>query len=409
MTYEETIKSRVHNPAEAIKMQNYIENSTQKSKRKYYIAGALAAIVLAAGGYYFLAGKKTNKNDVGASATASDEKNDKKNQDFPDVSVIVPGQTAVRSEVTITGVLAARQELPVSAEGEGGRISAIYADIGDRVGAGAILAKVSTDVLRPQIDQLAASLEEARANAELAKADLERAQSVADTGAISREELDRRRATAATASARAKVVAAQLREAKARLARSDIRAPAAGVILMRSAELGQIASPGGQPLFHIARNGEVELRGQIAEQDMPKVRVGQEVNVKLTGVTETFPGKIWQLGAVIDSRTRQGSVRIDLPRNPALRSGAFAQATIEAGGSIGIVLPQSAIQSDAKGNYVYIVGSDGKVVRKDIQIGASTHSGVFVNSGLSSEDKVVATSAAFLRVGEQVKAVVRKS
>jgi HlyD family secretion protein len=102
-------------------------------------------------------------------------------------------------------------------------------------------------------------------------------------------------------------------------------------------------------------------------------------------------------------------VRIDLPRNPALRSGAFAQATIEAGGTIGIVLPQSAIQSDAKGNYVYVVGNDGKVARRDIQIGASTPSGVMINSGISGTDKVVATSAAFLRVGEQVKAVVRKS
>jgi HlyD family secretion protein len=205
------------------------------------------------------------------------------------------------------------------------------------------------------------------------------------------------------------VVAAQLKEAEARQSRTDVRAPAAGVVLMRRAELGQMAMAGGEPLFHIARGGDVELRGQIAEQDLPRVRVGQEVDVRLTGVTETFRGKIWQLGAVIDSRTRQGSVRIELPRSPMLRSGAFAQATISAGGGVSPILPQSAILSDAKSSYVFVVGNDGKIVRRDIRIGDATAQGVMVVGGLSGTEKIVATSAAFLREGEKVNPVIKKS
>ncbi len=376
------------------------------------LIGAVALVGL--GGGIFALTHKSGKSGDAAAATAKSadttgKPDDAKKEEVPDVTVIVPGQTAVRAQVTITGTLAAREELPVMAEDQGGRIDRIYADIGDRVAAGAVLATLTTDMLKPQIAQLVASLEEARATADLARADLERAQSVADTGAISREELDRRKATAATAAARAKVVAAQLAEAKVRLARTEIRAPAAGVVLMRKAEIGQMASPAGEPLFRLARNGAVELRGQIAEQDLPQVRVGQEVQVRLTGMNEAFTGRIWQLGAVIDSRTRQGSVRIELPRSPKLRAGAFAQAVIEAGGGIAIVLPQSAIQSDAGGSYVFAVGAGNKIVRRDIKTGAATPNGVTIAEGLNGTEKIVATSAAFLRVGEQIAPILRKA
>jgi HlyD family secretion protein len=414
MTYEDRILQRTHTPIGDTTMTRYELSGDAKPSLKPWLYSGIAAVVLIGGAIAFFTMKSdadTKPADAksGEKAAAAADAPKPGQEQVPQVSVIVPGRTAVQNIVTITGTLAARQEMPVGPEGEGGRITALYADVGDRVGAGQILARLNADIIKPQVAQLAASLEEARANAELAKADLDRAKSVADTGAISREELDRRRATAATAAARAKVVAAQLKEAEARQSRTDVRAPAAGVVLMRRAELGQMAMAGGEPLFHIARGGDVELRGQIAEQDLPRIRVGQEVDVRLTGVTETFRGKIWQLGAVIDSRTRQGSVRIELPRSPMLRSGAFAQATISAGGGVSPILPQSAILSDAKSSYVFVVGNDGKIVRRDIRIGDATAQGVMVVGGLSGTEKIVATSAAFLREGEKVNPVIKKS
>jgi RND family efflux transporter MFP subunit len=414
MTYEDRILHRPHKPIGETTMTRDDHSGDSKARRKTWLYSGIAAVVLIGGALAFFAmksGADTKENDAtaGDNAVASADGKNAGAEQVPQVSVIVPGRTAVQNIVTITGTLAARQEMPVGAEGEGGRIIALYADVGDRVGAGQILARLNADIIKPQVAQLAASLEEARASSELAKADFDRAKSVADTGAISREELDRRRATAATAAARVKVVAAQLNEAEARLSRTDVRAPAAGVVLLRRAELGQMASAGGEPLFHIARGGDVELRGQIAEQDLPRVRVGQEVDVRLTGVRETFKGKIWQLGAVIDSRTRQGSVRIDLPPSPMLRSGAFAQATISAGGGVSPILPQSAILADANSSYVFVVGNDGKIVRRNIRIGYATAEGVMVAGGLSGNEKIVATSAAFLREGEKVNPIIKKS
>jgi HlyD family secretion protein len=396
MSYQERIEVSGGQPVTQFRLLDTPEAPTRK---RWWLLGA--ALVIALGGTAWYVGKAK-------SGAAAETQKDGDKKQIARIGVIVPGRSAVSTEVSITGTLAARYEMPVGPEGEGGRIAQIYAEAGDRVGRGQILARLNTDLLRPQMAQLAASLEEARANAELAQADYARAKSVADTGAISREELDRRRATAATAKARANVVAAQLKESEARLARSDIRAPAAGIVLERKAEIGQTASAGGEPLFRLAEGGQVELRGQIAEQDLPKVHVGQTVSVRLSGVEQVFDGAIWQLGATIDPRTRQGSARIQLPSSPMLRPGAFAQATIAAGGAVRTVLPQSALQSDTKGNYVFVIGKDKKVERRNVKIGGTSARGVIIAEGLTGQEQIVATSAAFLRAGETVEPVIKR-
>src|SRR5690606_41417667 len=107
--------------------------------------------------------------------------------------------------------------------------------------------------------------------------------------------------------ARAKVVEAQLREAEARLARAEVRAPADGVVLARAVEVGQTATQ-GVVLFRIARDGKVELRGEVAEQDMPHLKAGQKAAVRIVGVDREFEGQVWLLGPTIDPKTRLGMV-----------------------------------------------------------------------------------------------------
>ena len=87
--------------------------------------------------------------------------------------------------VTFTGAIAARDEMPITVEGEGGRVSAVLVETGDRVRAGQVLARLDTSVLQPQVGSLAAALDEARANAELAQADTVAPAAVAASGALS--------------------------------------------------------------------------------------------------------------------------------------------------------------------------------------------------------------------------------
>lgn len=322
---------------------------------------------------------------------------------IPTVTVTAVAMSSVPTTINITGTIAARYDVPIGVEGDGGRVAAIYVEAGDSVKRGQALARLDVSVLQPQVGSLAAALEQSRAEADLAQAEYRRAMAVGASGALSAEETERRRSTAVTAAARVKVAAAQLAEAQARLARAEVRAPAEGTILMRDVEIGQTASPGGAPLFRLSQGGEIELRGQVAEQDLPLLRVGQTATVHLTGITPAFVGRVRLLGPIIDPQTRLGSIRISLTPGPDLRPGAFARAEVTVSNAIRAVLPQTAVLTDEKGTYVLIVNDRSAIERRAVRVTGMVATGVTIAEGVSGTDRVIATAGAFLQEGEVVK------
>jgi HlyD family secretion protein len=321
----------------------------------------------------------------------------------PLVSVIVPGEQPVTSSVSFTGAIAARYDMPIANEGDTGRIVAVYVEAGDHVKRGQVLAKIDDSVMIQQVNRLSASLEQAQAQAALSAAEYRRAQGVAAAGALSAEDIEKRRATAVTDAANVKVVAAQLAEAQARLGRTRITTPVDGTVLTRHAEVGQIANPGGDALFRVESGGEVEMRGQIAEQDLAQVKVGQPATVYLTGLDRPFTGEVRLLGAVIDPQTRLGDIRIRLAPDAALRPGAFARAVVTVAQARRPVLPQTAVMADSNGSYVLIVNTANKVERRAVRVSGTTDTGVIIADGLVGNERVVATAGGFLRDGEAVK------
>ena len=328
---------------------------------------------------------------------------------IPLVSAAVPGVSAITSTVAFTGTINARYDMPIGTEGETGRVSAIYVEAGDHVKAGQLLAQVDESILRPQVDRLAATLEEAKANAGLAAAEYARAQGVEAAGALSKEDIEKRRAAAVTAAAEVKVAGAQLAEYQARLSHTQVRAPVDGVVLTRAAEVGQIVTPGGNAMFRLARGSEVEMRALTAEQDLPSLRVGQTANVYLTGVEKPFVGKVRLLGAIIDPQTRLGEVRIQLQPDPQLRPGAFARGEVVVGKGERPVLPQTAVLSDEKGTYVLLVTADNHVERRSVHVSDTNAKGLIIASGLTGSERVIMTAAGFLRVGERVEVASPKA
>jgi len=328
---------------------------------------------------------------------------------IPTVSVTEVGVSTLPTTVSIIGTIAARYDMPIGVEGEAGRVAAIYVEAGDHVKRGQVLARLNVSVLEPQVANLEAALEQARAEADLAEAEYRRAQAVGASGALSAEETQRRKSATLTAAAKVKVAAAQLAEAQARLARAVVRAPADGIILTRNVEVGQTATPGGEALFRLSEGGEVELRGQVAEQDLPLLKVGQTVNVRLTGITRVYEGHVRLLGAVIDPQTRLGQVRVSLVPDPNLRPGAFARADVTVSNADRAVLPQTAVLTDDKGSYVLIVNAQHKVERRAVRVSGIVQNGVTIADGVSSKDQVVATAGAFLQEGELVNPVLKDS
>jgi HlyD family secretion protein len=325
---------------------------------------------------------------------------------IPAVSVTEVSVSAVPSTVSIIGTIAARYDMPIGVEGDAGRVTAVYVEAGDHVKQGQVLAHLNNTVLEPQVTNLEAALDQAKAEAELAEAEYERAKAVGASGALSAEETQRRKSSAVTAGAHVKVATAMLAEAKARLARVDVRAPADGIILTRSVEVGQTAMAGGEALFRLSKDGETELRGQVAEQDLPLLKVGQLVDVKLTGTSKVYQGRIRLLGAVIDPATRLGTAKVALTPDPNLRPGAFARAEVTVSNAERTVLPQTAVLNDDKGSFVLVVNAQGKVERRAVRVTGIISGGVTIADGLKPTDHVVTTAGAFLQEGETVKPVL---
>ena len=171
---------------------------------------------------------------------------------------------------------------------------------------------------------------------------------------------------------------------------------------MRKAEIGQIANTGGDALFRIESGGEVEMRGQIAEQDLAVLKTGQPASVYITGLSRAFEGHVRLLGAIIDPNTRLGEIRIALKPDPALRPGAFARGSVLVDKAERPVLPQTAVMSDSQGAYVYIIDANNHVERRDVTIGGTIDAGVVIAAGLTGKERIVTTAGGFLRNGETV-------
>ncbi|HEX8063560.1 MAG TPA: efflux RND transporter periplasmic adaptor subunit [Allosphingosinicella sp.] len=374
------------------------EAAVARRRRRNIILAVLAVAVLAAVAWFMLGRGGDEKQGA---AAGGDGKNGA--AAAPAVSVIVPGRQQVPRTISATGTLAARRDMPVGVAGEGGMVSRVLVEAGQWVGAGQTLAVIERSVQSQEAQQLAASIEVARADARLAQQELQRAQSLVARGFVSKADVERRIATRDAANARVRVAQAQLGASRARIGRLDIRAPAAGLVLDRRVEPGQIVGAGSGALFRIAQGGQMELMARLPQTDLATLSVGVPVTVTPVGSQQSYLGSVWQISPIIDPQTRQGVARISIPYSAELRPGGFAAAAIKAGATVAPLLPESAVLTDDAGTYVLIVTPNNTVQRQAVRIGTVIDKGVVIAEGLNGNERVVQSAGAFLNPGEKVR------
>ena len=364
-------------------------------RRRNIIIAVVAVVAIALIAFMFLGGgSKDQAAGEGAAAEGRGQ--------IPTVSVVVPGRSQVARVVTASGALAARRDQPVGVAGEGGLVRAVLVDAGSWVSQGQVLATIDRSVQSQQAAQLAAAVQAARADAALAQNEYERSQALVGRGFVSKADLDRKKAARDAAAARVNVAQAQLNATRAQIGRLDIRAPTSGLVLARNIEVGQVVSPGSGALFRLAKGGEMEMKAQLSQQDLAFVKAGMTASVTPIGSDRSFSGSVWQVAPVIDPTSRQGEVRIAIPYDPAIRPGGFAEAKISAGGTTAPLLPQSAVLSDEKGNYVYIINGKNEVERREVKIGTVDDQGVTIAEGITGQESVVLSAGPFLNPGQKV-------
>ena len=374
-----------------------VVSDRSRQRRRWVIIGAVVVALLILGLAVMLgrgAGEKAQQA-AGASGAGAGQ--------IPTVTVIVPGRTQVAGKIIASGPLAAKRDQPIGIAGQGGKVVRVLVDAGGWVRAGQVLAVVDRSVQAQQAAELAAQVQAARADAALAQNNYERAVSLQGRGFVSKAEIDSKKAARDAANAQVRVAQARLAASRAELGRLNVTAPASGLILARSVEVGQIVSPGSGSLFRLADAGQMEMQAQISQQDLALVRVGMPAEVTPVGADRSFAGRVWQVAPAIDPQSRLGSVRIEIPYNPIIRPGGFAEVQITAGTTTAPLLPQSAVLSDDKGNYAYIITSKNEVERRNIKIGTVNDNGVTIAEGLSGNEAVVLSAGPFLNPGQKVK------
>ena len=325
---------------------------------------------------------------------------------------------SVQAALSVSGQLVAREEAAVGTEVTGYRIARVLADEGQWVNRGQTLAVIDPTLLsadvaaqRAQVQRAQAALQLAQVSANQSAQEAARVAGLDGQGVLSQEAIEQRRSQAATAranvaAARADVAAAQaqLQQVQTRLSRTSIAAPVSGRVLERNARPGEI-SAGGAPLFRIARDGLVELDAEVAETQLARIRPGQTARVTLPsgGVVD---GTVRYVDPTVDLQSRLGHARISLPPREDLRLGGFAGAAINDMGAAGKVVPEAAVQFDADGAYVMVVGADNRVRRAPVRTGRRVSGQVELVQGPPEGAMVVLSGAAFIVEGDRVRPVL---
>ncbi len=327
------------------------------------------------------------------------------------VSAITVETQSFNPVISLNGEARPVRDIQVAAPATGVRILEILVDEGDTVRAGQAMARLDTNLAHAQIRAAQASVAEAQSASVRARGEWERAESIRDSGALSTEAIEARRAAAIAADARLAAARAQAQEVNARLGGGFVRAPASGLVIGRTAEVGRDVQ--GQVLFRIAADNRLEVAARVAEGDALALQQGQGAVFTLVDGS-TVQATLRRPPASIDSRTRTGEALFALPQNTRVRAGMYLRGEAQLAAREVIAIPQSSVLYESGQAYVLVIaetrreGADAPVLtaqRANVSLGARAGDSVEVLGGLSTGQRIVGSGAAFLQDGEEVRLI----
>ncbi|MEH2062522.1 MAG: efflux RND transporter periplasmic adaptor subunit [Nostoc sp.] len=414
---------------------------------------------------------------------------DKKVNPAMTVTIATVETARVVRTLKTTGTVAARDLIPVLPQTNGLQIKSIPENVkeGAFVKKGQVLAVLDNSILQTQINQAKADVESKQADVESKQADLtskqadlvsskaivqqkqadlaqakarleeaaknyQRYQQLADSGTISKQELDTRSYAVKTArevvnlgqenvrSAEANIGSAQanignaqaiINKAKAdvrssgakvqqlqtQLGQTVVRSPVSGAIAEKLARVGDITGippqtqtgtviGGTQKLFSIIQDEKLELQAKVPETQLNQVKIGASVQIT-SGVDQGVrsQGRVRDIQPQINDQRREATVKIDLPPTTLLQPGMFASAAITTNSGMRMVVPQKAVQSQADASViVFILSGENTVRSQKVELGDPANGDkVEIKSGLQLGDRVAVDGAGYLKDGDKVR------
>ncbi|KQO75031.1 efflux RND transporter periplasmic adaptor subunit [Rhizobium sp. Leaf262] len=317
------------------------------------------------------------------------------------VEVVKVKPVEVTDSASTTGEISARVQSDLSFR-VSGRIVERLVDVGDHVSNGQVLARIDPEEQKADLQVALATLQSAQAQQTQAQQAFDRQQSLFNTGVTTRAALDQAQETLLTGQGTVQSAQAQVDTARDALEQTELKADADGVITARSVEVGQVAQA-AQLVFTLAHDGP---RDAVINADETTLLGGEiQHDVIVTTLTGGKPIKatVREVSPALDTTTGTIRVKLTLDANADVRLGSPIVATAHYKPFDMIVLPWSAMASDAGHPAVWLVDQkSGAVSLRKVEVGKYANERFTVRSGLSEGEVVVTTGTKFLAIGETV-------
>jgi membrane fusion protein (multidrug efflux system) len=312
----------------------------------------------------------------------------------------------LRQLLPLSGSLRAVNQASVKAR-VGGDVREVLVREGEPVTAGQVLVRMDTRDYQARVDQAKGAMQASRGQLDIATKARDNNKALLEKGFISQNAYDNAASQFDIARANVESARGALDVAQKALADTVIRAPVSGLVSSRMVQPGEKVSPDNR-LLDVVDLRQMELEASVPAADIMNVSLGQEVRVKVEGLSEPMVGKV----ARINPSTQAGSrsilvyILVDNPQG-LLRVGMFAEAQLTLAKKTAVLtVPQSAIQSDAGSTYVYVI-ENGKLAQKSVTLGLHGYdddgAAVEVVKGLENGVQIVKTNLGTLRTGTAVR------
>jgi membrane fusion protein (multidrug efflux system) len=338
----------------------------------------------------------------------------------PEVGVVTAEAGTAPLERSLVGRLSAFRSADVRARVAGVLVKRVYKE-GSDVEEGQLLFQIDPAPLRATLNAQQANLAAAQATYANSRIAAERARSVGARGLLSKADVDAANAAERTAAAAVKQAEANVEAARINLGYADVTAPIAGRAGKQQVTEGALVGQGEATLLTtIDQIDPLYVNFSMSVADIEAMRratdtgaatlAGEnqaEVRVALPDGSEYgHTGLMDFSGAVVDPATGAVTLRarIDNPEH-ILLPGMYVTLTAELGERHNVFrVPQRAVQRDATGPYVLVVGGDGKVARKDVVTAGSVEGSWIVTSGIDAGDQVIVSGLQRVKSGQPAKA-----
>lgn len=288
-----------------------------------------------------------------------------------------------------------------------GKMVSRTVDVGQRVKAGDVLARLDPEDLRLSQDAARAALQAAQVNFDFNQADFKRFKELRDQGFISSAELERREATLKSAAAQLDQARSQASVQTNQAAYTALVATAAGVVVGVDAEPGAVLAA-GTPVLRVALDGPRDAVFSVPEDAVASVRAlagrAGALRVRLWGGTEMLPATVREVAAAADPATRTFLIKADLTA-PLQQLGQTATVVIDLPRQDGVtLLPLSAVRESQGRSVVWVVDPARQVVQsRPVEVAGAQGNEVVVKAGIQPGDRVVTAGVHVLTEGQRVR------